>query len=175
MPVPDRTVADLELVRDDYRALLASAHPDELLARTLGTRWTNRELLFHMWFGQHLVRVFIPLFGGFGRLPRSVSIGYARALAMVTWPYNCINFAGPVAGVRVVGLRRAGRWMDHDTDWLTSWAGRASDADLRLGMAVPSSWDPYFSPWMTRADALAWAPRHYHHHRAQLTLEGTRR
>ena len=71
-------VSELERVRDDYRRLIAAATPEELLAPTWGTGWTNRELLFHMWFGQHLARVFVPLFGGFGRLPRRVSIGHGR-------------------------------------------------------------------------------------------------
>ncbi|MHA6522866.1 hypothetical protein [Tessaracoccus sp. G1721] len=118
MPAADDIVSELERVRDDYSRLIAAATPEELLAPTRGTRWTNRELLFHMWFGQHLARVFIPLFGGFGRLPRGASIGYARVLTAGTRPYNWINWAGPVAGVRVVGLRRAERWMSLDTDWL---------------------------------------------------------
>ncbi|WP_454227193.1 hypothetical protein [Propioniciclava flava] len=119
-------VSELERVRDDYRRLIAAATPEELLAPTWGTRWTNRELLFHMWFGQHLARVFVPLFGGFGRLPRRVSIGHARILTALTRPYNWVNYAGPVAGVRVVGLRRAEHWMNLDTDRLVNWSRRAT-------------------------------------------------
>ena len=33
--------------------------------------------------------------------------------------------------------------------------------------------DPYFTAWMSRSDLLAWAPKHYRHHRAQLTLSVT--
>lgn len=168
-------VSELERVRDDYRRLIAAATPEELLAPTWGTRWTNRELLFHMWFGQHLARVFVPLFGGFGRLPRRVSIGHARILTALTRPYNWVNYAGPVAGVRVVGLRRAEHWMNLDTDWLVDWSRRATDAELQLAMTVPEQWDPYFTSWMTRADVLEWAPKHYDHHRRQLTLAGRER
>ncbi|SDL55460.1 DinB family protein [Tessaracoccus oleiagri] len=170
MPVSEGTLTALRRVGEDYAFLVGAATPDELLGPTRGTRWTNRELLFHMWFGQHLVRVFIPLFGGFARLPRPVSVGYARLLEAATRPYHWVNFAGPVAGVRAVRLRRAASWMAADTDWLLRWARSASDAQLAAGMAVPAKWDPYFRPWMSRADVLDWAPRHYAHHRAQLTL-----
>ncbi|MBB1484308.1 DinB family protein [Tessaracoccus sp. MC1865] len=170
MVVPDEVLARLEDCREEFRGLVREANPADLVAPTRGTRWTNRELLFHMWFGQHLARVFVPLFGVFGRLPRPVSAGYARGLTALSRPYNWINYAGPVAGVRIVSRGRLERWMDADTRWLLTWAGGASDAELRLGMPVPESWDPYFASWMTRLDVLDWAPKHYRHHRAQLTL-----
>jgi len=50
MPAADDIVSELERVRDDYSRLIAAATSEELLAPTRGTRWTNRELLFHMWF-----------------------------------------------------------------------------------------------------------------------------
>ena len=61
--------------------------------------------------------------------------------------------------------------MVGDTNWLIHWGDRATAADLARGMSVPPGWDPYFAAWMSRADLLAWAPKHYRHHRAQLTLE----
>ena len=60
--------------------------------------------------------------------------------------------------------------MRRDTTWLLRWAEAASAQDLARGMSVPTSWDPYFLPWMNRTDLLNWAPKHYRHHRAQLTL-----
>lgn len=170
MPVDDATLEALAWTRDDYRDLVMSVDPDELDRPTTGTRWTNRELLFHMWFGQHIARVVVPVLGVFGRLPRPASAAYSRLLTTATRPYDWVNYIGPVGGARLVGLRRAERWMRADTDWLLRWASRASEAELKRGMVVPTSWDPYFSPWMNRVDVLAWAPKHYRHHRAQLTL-----
>ncbi|HET7725104.1 MAG TPA: DinB family protein, partial [Propionibacteriaceae bacterium] len=152
MPVPDATLSALRWVRDDYRDLVASATQSGLRAGTAGTRWTNRELLFHMWFGQRIARVFIPLLGLFGRLPRPASAAYSRLLTALTRPYGWVNYIAPVGGARLLDPARVQRWMDKDSDWLLAWASRASEDQLNRGMVVPVTWDPYFSAWMTRAD-----------------------
>jgi hypothetical protein len=160
----------LEWVSADFELLTTGVPGDVPDAPSDGTRWTNRELLFHMWFGQRIARVFIPLVGGFSRLPPPVSRGYARLLAELSRPYEWVNYAGAVAGARVGGLARARRWMAGDTAAILRWADASSDADLARGMSVPAAWDPYFSPWMSRRDLLEWAPKHYRHHRDQLTI-----
>ena len=125
-----------------------------------------------MWFGQRITRAVVVLMGVTSRLPWRLDVAFARALTAATRPYNWINYVGAVGGARTVGLRRAQRWMTADTDWIFRWATLASAGDVNRGMAVPQAWDPYFAPWMSRADVLAWAPKHYRHHRAQLTLPG---
>lgn len=60
--------------------------------------------------------------------------------------------------------------MHRDTDAVLRWADNASDQDLDRGMAVPPDWDPHFTEWMSQRDFLQWAPQHYRHHRARLTL-----
>lgn len=165
------TRAELEWLREDFDRLIAGAADARLDARTIGTRWTNREMLFHLWFGQRIARVFIPLIGGFSRLPPGASRAWARLLAAAGRPYGWINYAASAAGGRVVPLRLIQGWMRRDTSWLIGWADGATPAELGRGMSVPENWDPYFQPWMNRADVLRWAPRHYRHHRAQLTLE----
>ncbi len=65
MGLSPETRSALEWVRADFDTLLDRVTPAELRRRTHGTRWTNRELLFHMEFGQRITRVFIPLIGGF--------------------------------------------------------------------------------------------------------------
>jgi hypothetical protein len=170
MGLGSETSSALEWIRADYDAITRDAAPGRLDALSDGTRWTNRELLFHMWFGQRIARVMVPVMGGVSRLPAAASRGYARMLAGATGPYEWVNYAASVGGARVAGLDRARRWMAHDTDWLVRWGERATEADLRRGMSVPRQWDPYFAPWMSRSDLLEWAPRHYRHHRQQLTL-----
>lgn len=54
MGIDPETRAAVVWVRDDYDMLVRSARPTVLQASTLGTKWTNRELLFHMWFGQRI-------------------------------------------------------------------------------------------------------------------------
>ena len=161
---------DLQWVARDYADLLVSAPTDRLDELTDGTRWTNRQLLWHMAFGQHVARVLMPVVGGFSKLPRSVSRGYANALSAATRPYEWVNYAGSAAGAQLTGLPLARRWMRRDTEWLLSWGSRATDAQLASGMSVPTGWDPYFTSWMSRYDVLVWTRKHYDHHRAQLTL-----
>lgn len=168
--VDDQCLRDVAWIRDDFDQLVAGAAPADLDRASDGTRWTNRELLFHMWFGQRITRAIIVLMGLTSRLPRRFDAAFAWVLRAATTPYNWTNYVGAVGGARVVGLRRARRWMRADTDWILRWATRASQRDVSRGMAVPVAWDPYFAPWMSRADVLAWAPKHYRHHRAQLTL-----
>ena len=167
----DRATRDeLTWVRDDYDELVRCARPADLPASTAGTRWTNRELLFHMWFGQRIARVLVPVAGGASRVPAAVGRRYAGLLSTATRPYDWVNYAAAVSGARVVSLQRADRWMNRDTEALLRWADTASDHELDRGMAVPPGWDPYFTDWMSRRDFLDWAPKHYRHHRAQLTL-----
>ena len=166
--------AALEWMREDFEALVGHAPSEELDRPSEGTKWSNRELLFHMWFGQRIARVMVPVMGGFSRLPGAVARGYARVLAAATAPYEWVNYIGSVGGARLVGLERARRWMARDTEWLLGWADGATETELGRGMSVPPSWDPYFTAWMTRQDLLEWAPKHYRHHRAQLTLSSVR-
>lgn len=168
--VGDQCLRDLAWIRDDFHRLVVGAAAADLDRDSEGTRWTNRELLFHMWFGQRITRAVVVMMGVTSRLPWGLDMAFARALAAATWPYNWINYVGAVGGARTVGLRRARRWMSADTDWLLRWADLASERDMNRGMAVPEAWDPYFAPRMSRVDFLGWAPKHYRHHRAQLTL-----
>lgn len=170
MGLPPEALRDLEWLRDDFSVLVGTASPAELDVPSHGTRWTNRELLFHMWFGQRIARVFVPLMGAFCRLPDPAQRAWARLLTATTRLYSWVNYIGSVGGARVLGIGFARRMMDADTAWLLRWAEHASPQDLARGMHVPTSWDPYFTDWMDRADVLAWAPKHYRHHRAQLSL-----
>jgi len=163
--------ASLVWIPDDFDRLVTNAATELLDGPTAGTKWTNRELLFHLWFGQRITRVFIPLIGGFSRLPPGASLAWARLLAAATEPHEWINYTASKLGGRLVPLQVARCWMHHDTDSILRWADHASPEDLSRGMSVPPSWDPYFLPWMSRTDLLEWAPKHYRHHLAQLTLD----
>lgn len=164
--------AGIEWVQDDFDRILATVTPTQLAAPSVGTRWTNGQLLFHMWFGQRIARAFLIVIGGFARLPPGASRGWARLLTVATRPYSWINYAASAVGGRFVPLATTRRWMHQDTAAILRWADRASEAELGRGMSVPPGWDPYFTSWMDRADLLAWAPKHYRHHRAQLSIEG---
>ena len=50
-------VADLERARREFHELLAAAERDQAWGQqTIGTRWTNEQLLFHMVFGYMVVQ-----------------------------------------------------------------------------------------------------------------------
>jgi len=55
-PADRQTIqAELERARGLLHDLAASASPTDLQRRTTGTRWTNRQMLFHMVFGYMIV------------------------------------------------------------------------------------------------------------------------
>ena len=58
-----RAAIDREMTQAvaELASLLDSASPDDLRRPSVGTRWTNRQLLFHMVFGYCVVRSLMPL------------------------------------------------------------------------------------------------------------------
>jgi hypothetical protein len=98
--------ADLERVAADFRDLLDSVSLVELRAPTNGTRWTNKQLLFHMLFGFLLVRALLFLVKGFGRLPSGVSRAFATALNACTRPFHVINYLSALPGATFLSARR---------------------------------------------------------------------
>ena len=169
-PDSDPVKADLLWIAADFRNIVLGASDDELDLPSIGTRWTNRQLLFHMVLGQNITLAGIPLLGLFSHLPPPASRTWSRLLDSCARPYNWVNWAGSAAGGQV--LKPAGmlRMMDRTTAVIVNWYGHANQDALGRGMTMPTAWDPYFMPWMSRRDVLEWAPKHYRHHRAQLSL-----
>ncbi|WP_369046195.1 DinB family protein [Sinomonas sp. P10A9] len=157
-------------IADDFTRIVDGLDPAELGSPTRGTRWTNRQLLFHLVLGQKITGASIPLIGTFARMPPGVSRSWSRLLEACSRPYNWINWAGSAAAGQLLTPAMMRGMMDRTTRAILSWYDRAEDEALTRGMSMPRSWDPYFEPWMSRRDVLEWAPKHYRHHRAQLTL-----
>ncbi|WP_457254598.1 DinB family protein [Pedococcus sp. P5_B7] len=163
-------VADLTGCRDDLHRLLATATPGRLGARTTGTRWSNEQLLFHMVFGFLVVRRLLPLVRLMAVLPPWVGRGFARLLDAGRVPFHWVNYAGSCGGALVFNHARMGRLCDHTINHLVASLEREPERRLGRGMPFPTSWDPYFQPFMTLAEVYAYPGLHYRHHRAQLTL-----
>lgn len=170
VPDSDPVKADLLWIAADFRDIVLGARPEELDLPSAGTRWTNRQLLFHMALGQNIAFAGIPLLGLFSQLPPSASRSWSRLLDACARPYNWVNWAGSAAGGRVLKPERMLRMMDRTTRIIVNWYQGADARALGRGMTMPVRWDPYFLPWMSRRDVLEWAPKHYRHHRAQLSL-----
>jgi hypothetical protein len=161
--------AELERVTADFHRLLDSATGAELGMPTNGTKWTNKQLLFHMLFGFILVRALLPLVKGFGRLPPAASRTFAEILNAGTRPFHVVNYLSALPGGTVLGSRAMGRLMDSTIERLRRRLARESERTLGLAMHFPIGWDPYFKGVMTVGDVYHYPTQHYEHHRRQLT------
>ena len=164
-----RLDAELERVVPDFHRLLDSATDAELRQSTTGTRWTNRQLLFHMLFGFILVRVLVLLVKGFGRLPPSISQAFAALLNAASRPFHVVNYLSALPGGTLVDSHAMASLMDRTVDHLRANLARESAGTLQLAMHFPVGWDPYFKDVMTVADVYRYPAQHYDHHRRQLT------
>jgi DinB superfamily len=161
--------AELERVTADFHRLLDSATRAELGMPTNGTKWTNKQLLFHMLFGFIVVRALLPLVKGFGRLPPAASRTFAAILNAGTRPFHVVNYLGALPGGTVLSSRIVGRLMDSTIERLRRRLARESEHTLELAMRFPIGWDPYFKEVMSVADVYHYPTQHYDHHRRQLT------
>jgi len=161
--------AELERVTTDFHSLLDSATGAEFGMPTHGTKWTNKQLLFHMLFGFILVRALMPLVKGFGRLPPAASRTFAAILNAGTRPFHVINYLSALPGGTVLSSHAMGKLMDTTMAHLRDRFARESDHTLEMAMHFPVGWDPYFNDTMTVGDVYHYPTQHYEHHRRQLT------
>jgi hypothetical protein len=169
-PLRSQIHAEMERARRDFHALIDHSTSDGLARPSNGTRWTNRELLFHMLFGYLITRNLRIIVKIVTRLPLSLQDAFARLLDTATRPFDQINYLGSCAGGRVLTSARMGRWCDRVIDSLHRHLDADSDAALRRSMSFPVRWDPYFADRMSLADVYHYATLHFDHHRRQLTL-----
>jgi hypothetical protein len=104
--------SELEQARTAFHALLDPATVADLRRTSDGTRWTNEELLFHMYFGYLIVVRLRLLVLAFGRLPNSMSRAFARILEAATTPFHYVNYLTSVIGERILGPARLGPAFD---------------------------------------------------------------
>jgi DinB superfamily len=161
---------ELEGSRAAFHELLNGASDTDLRRRSSGTRWSNKQLLFHMLLGYLIIRALRNLVVLFSRLPEPVGRTYARLLNAVTVPFDAVNFAGSwLAGVvlpRWVLLRL----FDGVIAALHRRLDNESEATLARSMHYPTRWDPFFRNVMTLTDVYHFPTQHFDFHRAQLTL-----
>ena len=58
---PHQIDVEMRRAQAAFHQLITGASPDDLQHSTDGTRWTNRQLLFHMVLGYGVVRTLLPL------------------------------------------------------------------------------------------------------------------
>ncbi len=173
---PDRAAAreELEQVRQDFRQLITRASVPDLQRPSDRTRWTNGQLLFHMLLGYLVTRALLEVVRAFGRLPRWASRTFAWLLDGARRPFHLVNYLGSCAGARIIPPARMPGVLDRVTAALERSLGRETRAGLRRGMHYPTTWDPFFTGYMTLADLYRYPTLHYRFHRKQLTLPETK-
>ena len=162
--------AEMESARLDFHRLIGEATPADLHRPSDGTRWTNRQLLFHMLFGYLIVRALLVLVRVFGPLPDGASRAFAKLLDSAYRPFHLINDLGSCLGARIIPPSRMIRILDRVIAVLQQRLQRETSSALRRGMHYPTTWDPFFANYMTLADIYRYPTQHFRFHQRQLTL-----
>ncbi|MFG1813534.1 DinB family protein [Kribbella sp. NPDC049174] len=163
---------EFERARKDFHQLIEQADGQALGRRSNGTRWTNRQLLFHMLLGYLIIRALLRLARTFAYLPDGASRSFARLLNAGTKPFDVVNFLGSYAGGSTLSPERMVVMFDHVIDKLHRRLDAESASELARGMYYPTRWDPFFKEYMTLADIYCFPTQHFDFHRHQLTLDG---
>ena len=161
---------ELERARETFHQMVRGASPQALRQRTDGTRWTNRQMLFHMLLGYLVVRTLLPLVRTLGRLPDRGSRIFAGVLNAATTPFHVVNYLGGCGGALVFRGSRLTAQVDRTIAALHRQLDKETDASLALRMHFPTGWDPYFRDTMSVLDVYHYGTQHFDHHRKQLTL-----
>ena len=161
--------AEMGRVEADFAELVARMGPSDLRRRSSGTRWTNRQLLYHMVFGYLIVRTLMPLVHVQGRGGRSRR--FAASLNAARRPFHVVNYVGSWAGGQIVPPATMVALMRRTLRTLRRRLDRETEQTLALTMHFPTAWDPYFRPRMSVQDVYHYGTEHYDHHRRQLNLE----
>jgi hypothetical protein len=111
---------EMKRAQAEFRELINKATPQELRRRSDGTRWTNRQLLFHMVFGYLIVRTLLPLVHVLGRL--GLSRGFAATLNASRRPFHVINYLGSCGGVNRPGSDGGPVYGIATLMWSSRWA-----------------------------------------------------
>jgi hypothetical protein len=151
-------------------ALIESASAADLARQSEGTRWTNRQVLFHMLFGYLITRSLVMLVKIVSRLPDQFGRGFAGLLDAGTRPFDRINYWGSRAGGQILSPAQVARWMDRVVASLQRGLGRETEQSLLRAMRFPTRWDPYFTETMALRAVYEYPMRHFVHHLRQLTL-----
>jgi hypothetical protein len=159
---------EMRRAQADFHQLIGEASSDDLRRRSNGTRWTNRQLLFHMVFGYLVVRTLLPLVHALGRLGHSR--GFAATLNAGRRPFHLINYLGSCGGGQVLTTGAMTALLDRTIQALQRSLAAETAQSLALTMHFPTAWDPYFKPTMSVLDVYHFATQHFDHHRRQLTL-----
>lgn len=163
---------EMERARTGFHELLDGASVADLHRRSDGTRWNNKQLLFHMLLGYLIARALRGLVVTFDRLPAGTNRCFARLLNAVTVPFDAVNYVGAWLAGSVLSGRILNALFDRTIASLRRRLDAETEGDLARAMRFPVRWDPFFREVMTLADVYHFPTQHFDFHRRQLTLTG---
>ena len=163
---------EMERARADFHQLLNGASAADLRRRSDGTRWNNKQLLFHMLLGYLIVQALRRLVVAFDRLPATTNRRFARLLDTLTVPFDVVNYAGAWLAGSLLPRRALNTLADRTVTALQRRVDTETEENLARTMRFPTRWDPNFRETMTLADVYHFPTRHFDFHRRQLTLTG---
>jgi hypothetical protein len=170
-PPKQELLDELESVRAEYSLLVKAMSNDDLGRKSIGTRWTNRELLFHMLFGYLIVRTLLRFCVVLIRFAPETTKPGAVLLDSLVGPFNWINYVGSAIGGKLLTPSRMVTRMDRVTQTIERSLRKASNDVLSHGMYFPTKWDPFFRHCMTIADLYHYPTQHFEFHKTQLNIE----
>ena len=150
---PHQIDVEMRRAQAAFHQLITGASPDDLQHSTDGTRWTNRQLLFHMVLGYGVVRTLLPLVRASGRLGHSS--GFAATLNAGRRPFHWIDYVGPCVAARLLTPRAITALLDRTIGSLRHRLAVETERSLALSMHMPTGWNPYFAPHDERARRLS--------------------
>jgi hypothetical protein len=161
--------AEYEDAGREFHRLLGQLDPAQLRRSTDGTKWTNKQLLFHLLFGYLVVRALLVLVRVVSRLPAPIGRGFAGLLNASTRPFDAVNYWGSKWGAVFFTPRRLATTWDRVTASLLRRLRAEREGSLARSMPFPTRWDPFFQPVMTLGEVYRYPSRHFWFHRQQLS------
>ncbi len=173
MPDPsgfDRSgvLAELSAARDQFATLACEMDSANRDRASVGTRWMNHQLLFHMLLGYLVVWPLLVVIEVFDRLPPVAGRQFAALLNRGLRPFDAVNYWGGRIGAMVLSPARIVRLSDRV---IAGWEPRvrsASDDTIGRAMCFPTRWDPFFTDAI--GDLLVYPTQHFRFHERQLDL-----
>jgi hypothetical protein len=170
LPISREQILDaLRLARRRFLPILDSYSPDDFQRQSIGTKWTNHELLFHMLFGYLITRTLLLIAPVGSRVPDRFVAMFMRSLSRLVRPFNWINYMGSVIGGRLYSPERMFTRLETVTGKLERLLNGVNDELLAHESYVPTAWDPFFKTRMTIAEIFHYPTQHFRFHEAQLS------
>ncbi|HET6213854.1 MAG TPA: DinB family protein [Micromonosporaceae bacterium] len=160
---------ELERVRVTFRGLSTTLSTEDMSRPSNGTRWTNRQLFYHLLFGYIVVVVLLPLVKLLAMLPRGATKPFAAVLDFSTRPFHFMNYIASVIGPWMFSTERMVRMLDRITTGLARGLAAETEPGLQRGMHFPTRWDPFFTDFMTVGDLYHYPTLHFDFHQRQLS------